>query len=1076
MHFQTLIKTIGMVSGFWALAFAQTSATLPVPTFGGNSLKEFAPGQVIVKFKDNQAVGSVADILVEDGINLSTISGNRHLDELFQKHNIRKISKVFRDLSYRRTIGKRRMNRHIADSLHNEEMSALNRRNAFSGAPKKPFMGNVYVANVTSTLSIPEIAEELARDDAIEYALPNYLVESDMVPSDTLYTHQWAHKQTEAQEGWDIQTGSESVVVAVIDAGVDYTHPDLAANIWHDSAGNPGYDCVDIDTTLYKQNNFTLYTGEDYTDVDTDPMDFNGHGTHCAGIIGAAANNLTGIAGVAHHCKIMPVRAGFQHTGRSSFEMDDIVRAIRYAADNGADVISMSFGGSEPNPLEKEALDYASSMGVILVASAGNDALDMKKYPAAFDNVIAVAAINMDKKLANYSNYGYWVDIAAPGGESSKNDSTKIISTVPLHGGLNTDASGYKYLAGTSMACPYVSGLAALLKSQYPNATPAAIRGKIMSSAQPVHGKVYDYAKVGAGCVNVHNALLSQDQPYCIIRDVTISDVNGLELQVCKPQSTVKMVLEVENISTDANNVNMTIEMSSSGLSASYAAFDFGPMVTGEKKNSGENALTISVPAIADYEKTFEFTVTLNFDGYSVSRTLFLVAAENYSIINDMGSYAAGHDISGHRIVFSAYNNEDQIPNTRCYDILTESTADITRYTETSLSKYSILPRISMHNVVWTALRSEGFFNYDIYAFNMLSNTAIAVDESTGLKYSPEIYGNTIVYEHLENTLDTLYDFNISRYDLTTGLRDIVCSHTGIQSNAAVYGNTIVWEDNRAAKSNNDIFLFNGNTEYQITSDTSNQSNPKISGNYIVWADKRSGNSDIYLYDIASGSERPLCTAPGEQTLPEICGTRIVWTDYRNGVENPDIYMFDLETNQETAVTSAPWQQVAPRISESHICWLESINGKVSVRYKDINHKYIGDVTGDKVVNLKDAFYTLRFVENSLEFNETAWENADVSVDGYVSIHDFRLIAEYCVGNIPEVERALIVGDINGDHKVDFNDNMLLQAVVYQGGTLNIVQQIASDLNGDQQVDAVDAGLMEQYCNNVIDDFPYIRK
>jgi len=317
-------------------------------------------------------------------------------------------------------------------------------------------LSNIYKFTFPVDTDIPQIMSDYNSDDNVKYAEPNYLFTtsyaqkriSKLVPNDPYFYEQWALHNTgqyelflgfasvdykydadmDVPEAWNIETGDEDVVIAIIDTGVDYNHPDLADNIWRDPVyGNPGYDFVDIDTQYYIDNGFELCPDEDYTAPDGDPMDVMGHGTHCAGIAGAVTNNSKGIAGVSWNCKIMPVRNGFKIKYMSGtygiMENDDSANAIIYAADNGADVISMSWGGYFKSQLIKDALNYAYSNDVILVAAAGNDNSNAKLYPASYDNVISVAATSPDDTKALFSNYGETVDVAAPG--------EFILSTVP---------------------------------------------------------------------------------------------------------------------------------------------------------------------------------------------------------------------------------------------------------------------------------------------------------------------------------------------------------------------------------------------------------------------------------------------------------------------------------------------------------------------------------------------------------------------------------------------------------------------------------------------------------------------
>lgn len=340
--------------------------------------------------------------------------------------------------------------------------------------------------------------------EIVEYAHPNFLYKISFVPNDPLYSNQWAHQNTEAEFGWDIERGSNNVTVAIIDTGVAFAHEDLSTNMLGNCNGGcptgTGFDFVDIDYIHdYQQYGFTLIPDEDYTLPDNVPSDYYGHGTHVAGIAAAVTDNNEGVAGVCHYCKIMPVRAGFGilYYGRvyGILEDDDIVNAIYYATNNGADIISMSFGTSQNSPSVEEAINYSRNNGVVLVAAAGNANSFFPVYPAAYKGVIAVTATTENNRRASFSSFGIWTDVGAPGVE--------ILSTVPLSGYIS-DPSGYRALSGTSMSTPYVSGLAGLILSHNPELDNTAITDILRQGIDEV-AEIYYY--IGTGRVNIRKAL-----------------------------------------------------------------------------------------------------------------------------------------------------------------------------------------------------------------------------------------------------------------------------------------------------------------------------------------------------------------------------------------------------------------------------------------------------------------------------------------------------------------------------------------------------------------------------------------
>lgn len=309
---------------------------------------------------------------------------------------------------------------------------------------------------------------------------PDFRVQLSRLPNDPLFASQWPLSdgtgRIGATEAWSHGAGS-SVVVAVLDTGIDYNHPDLAANIWTNNreiAGNG----IDDDGNGYRDD----VRGWNFVANNNNPMDDNGHGTHVAGTIGAVGNNGIGVAGVAWNVKLMPLK--FLDSKGSGY-VSDAVRAIDYARLNGAKIINASFGGGGFSSAMQTALQRFQQAGGVFVAAAGNEGANnatTASYPAnyALSNVISVAASTPSNSLASFSNYGSNVDIAAPG--------QNILSTLP--GGR------YGTLSGTSMAAPHVAGALAFMWGQAPSLSPTTLINLVMSNTDAVmvdktiHGKL----------------------------------------------------------------------------------------------------------------------------------------------------------------------------------------------------------------------------------------------------------------------------------------------------------------------------------------------------------------------------------------------------------------------------------------------------------------------------------------------------------------------------------------------------------------------------------------------------------
>ncbi len=329
-----------------------------------------------------------------------------------------------------------------------------------------------------------EIIASLNANPAVAYAEPNYLYHAfDTIPNDPhFFGKQWAHTKIQSPAAWDITTGSNAITIAIIDTGIDEGHPDLASKI---------------------------VAGYDYVGDDSNPHDLNGHGTHCAGIAAAITDNNTGVAGVSWGAKIMPVRVlDADGSGWSS----DITNGITWAYFNGADVLSLSLGGPGYSISMQAAINDAHAAGSLVIAAMGNDRTEGNptSYPAAYDNVMAVAATGPTDTYADYSQYGDHCDIAAPGGAMDHyHDPDGIYSTLPTyHVTLNDEgfAQSYDYLQGTSMATPYVAGLAALVWSVSSSLTPDEVQAIIEDSADDLGATGWD-STYGHGRINAFAAL-----------------------------------------------------------------------------------------------------------------------------------------------------------------------------------------------------------------------------------------------------------------------------------------------------------------------------------------------------------------------------------------------------------------------------------------------------------------------------------------------------------------------------------------------------------------------------------------
>ncbi len=332
----------------------------------------------------------------------------------------------------------------------------------------------------------------LAANPKALFCEPNAVVSIDAVPNDPRYSELPGLSSIQAPQAWNVTTGSSDVVVAVLDTGVDYKHPDLADNMWVNEDEIPG-NGLDDDGNGWIDD----VHGIDLFNHDGDPQDDHSHGTHCAGTIGGTGNNGIGVSGVNWKVRIMALKFLSRSGSGSTF---DAAAAVDYAIENGAQVINGSFGGRFASQALKLAIERAEKQGVLFVAAAGNSALNtdsVPHYPSGFevDNIVSVAAVDSRDKLAFFSNYGAsTVDVAAPG--------VQVLSTI---------VGGYGSMSGTSMAAPHVAGVAGLVLAANPSYRYLELKNVLVNTVDQVNG--LQGKVLSAGRVNASKAVGGSTAP-----------------------------------------------------------------------------------------------------------------------------------------------------------------------------------------------------------------------------------------------------------------------------------------------------------------------------------------------------------------------------------------------------------------------------------------------------------------------------------------------------------------------------------------------------------------------------------
>lgn len=586
------------------------AATRIPPGPGGTANPPFVTGEIIVKFRAGTGLGVAAPLLLSRGERFASITGSPAIDELNRRFGVSSARPVFPA---------------AADALARQQFP-LRQTRAPAGA-RIPSLGNVLVLELAGPDADPLLASRaFAALPEVEYAQPNWRYRLNAVPDDPYYSSRgswgqdyddlWGLKRIDAAAAWEISRGA-GVVVAVIDTGVDSSHEDLAPNIMRGPRG--------------------AVLGYDFSDGDADPSDQNGHGTHVAGTIAAVGDNGLGIVGVAPLAKIMPVKVFPNATTAVC------AAGIRFAVDNGADVLNNSWGRSDPggsgDPLLNEVIDYAHAQGCVVVAAAGNDRQDVAfQAPANHARVIAVASTDHEDRRSDFSNYGRWVSVSAPGG-----DSWNAIATYPYQNilslraagtdifgdGVNVVGESYYRLRGTSMAAPHVSGVAALVIAAHPDWGNGLVRGQIAGAADSIDTLNPVYAALlGGGRTNALRGLVAAPQVRVLFRELAV--LNDRAAGRLTPGEDFAVAVTLDNSWAPAAGVVASLATSDPLVTITRDTAAFGDLPSGELADNRGEPFLLAVSPDAPFGHQVEFLVRVTAAGYETTTRISLEVAAPY--------------------------------------------------------------------------------------------------------------------------------------------------------------------------------------------------------------------------------------------------------------------------------------------------------------------------------------------------------------------------------------------------------------------------------------------------------------
>ncbi len=466
-----------------------------------NMPNEHMQGKVILKLKENISIPASVNQQIKSG---NTSFGIAALDESLEKLKIKEIEQKF--------------------PRHSKPEFQSQMKNDFGSDVKT--LENIYELNFDEKMPVRYVIRELRRNKAIEYVEPVYIQEAFDVPNDEYYVQQQFLPQIFASDAWDIAKGEdgEEVIIGICDSGTEWHHPDLVANLYQNLGEDADGDGsviqfneetqqweidpddingIDDDGNGYPDDFFGWnYVGawDGTPDYDVDGSDINTHGTHVAGLAAATTNNETGVASISWNVKFMATKHSPNDNGRSVFYGYD---GIVYLAENGADIINMSWGGGPFSLYQQEVIEYARSLGAILVAAAGNNNNSQAHYPSSYSGVVSVASVASNDVKAYYSTYGETVDISAPGGDRYQDGG--LLATIPGH--------WYNKYQGTSMASPVAAGLFALVQSHFPEKSDDEIIKQIIGTTDDIYDENPGFENMlGSGRINALKALTEEPQ------------------------------------------------------------------------------------------------------------------------------------------------------------------------------------------------------------------------------------------------------------------------------------------------------------------------------------------------------------------------------------------------------------------------------------------------------------------------------------------------------------------------------------------------------------------------------------
>ncbi len=509
-----------------------------------------------------------------------------------------------------------------------------------NGAVESPTLAlrRILLVEYSSLDSPEEVALAIGSAKGVEYAEPIYSRTLLYTPNDPELTKQWYLDAVHAREAWDIVRGDSSIIIAITDTGIERLHPDLKDAIWYNpgetgpdgNGGDKSTNGIDDDGNGYVDDWWGYdFGGHDGSATDNDPSPGDeDHGTFVAGITAASGNNGEGIAGIAFGAKLMAVKIADDRT-LSQTDLYREAEAILYAAKMGANVINASWGGQGAIRAEQEVINAViQDYDVVIVSAAGNLNSEVDFYPASYNGVLSIAAITEGSARADFSNYGYRIDLSAPG--------TSIYSTT-----LTTSGT-YAYDNGTSFSTPIVSAAAALVRLRYPHMSAGQIREALIATTDDISGELGSaYApKMGSGRLNIRHAVESAHMQVAA-RMVSFAFLDADGNGIIDAGENVRLRTDIRNLLAPAAQVSVSVTaVDGATVDLQSASVNLGAMASDEARSTPDGTITFTVPVGTPENSEIRFKVVVEADGRPTTQFITLRVVPSY-LTTDLNDISA---------------------------------------------------------------------------------------------------------------------------------------------------------------------------------------------------------------------------------------------------------------------------------------------------------------------------------------------------------------------------------------------------------------------------------------------------